>query len=107
MLSNEFVRGSLRPVILKLLQDTGRMYGYEITCRMRQLSGGRILLSEGAIYPVLHKMVDEKILVAETEIFGKRERRYYSLTNAGMSKATENVAEFRGYIETLNHLLEP
>lgn len=106
MLSNDLVRGSLRPVILKLLQDSGRMCGYEITCRMRQLSGGRILLSEGAIYPVLHKMVDEKILVAETEIFAKRERRYYSLTDSGRSKATENVAEFRRFIETLNHLLE-
>lgn len=107
MLPNELVRGSLRPFILKILQNSGRMCGYEITCRMRQLSGSRILLFEGTLYPVLHKMVDEKILVAETVIFGKRERRYYSLTDKGRSKATEQMAEFRGFIETLNHLLEP
>lgn len=107
MLPNELIKGSLRPIILKLLQENGRMYGYEITCLVRQLSGGKIQLTEGALYPALHKMVDENILETETETIGKRERRYYCLTQDGMTRAAERVAEFRGFIETVNKLLEP
>jgi PadR family transcriptional regulator, regulatory protein PadR len=107
MLPQELIRGSLRPIILKLLQENGRMYGYELTCRVRELFGGGIQLAEGALYPALHKMVDENILETESEIIENRERRYYSLTEDGKSSAADHVAEFRGFIETVDHLLQP
>lgn len=107
MLPNELIKGSLRPIILKLLQENGRMYGYEITCRVRQLTGGKIQVTEGALYPSLHKMVNENLLETESETIGRRERRYYSLSDDGITRAAEQVAEFRGFIETLNKLLEP
>ena len=107
MVPNELIKGSLRPIILKLLQENGRMYGYEMTCRVHQVTNGKIQLTEGALYPALHKMVDENILETETETIGKRERRYYSLSDHGITKAAEQVAEFRGFIETINKLLEP
>ena len=107
MLPDELIKGSLRPIILKLLQENGRMYGYEITCRVRELTSGKIQLTEGALYPALHKMADENMLETETGIFGNRERRYYSLSDDGTTRAAERVAEFRGFIETINKLLEP
>ena len=40
MYSKELLKGTLKPIILKLLSDTDRMYGYEIVQAVKQLSGG-------------------------------------------------------------------
>jgi PadR family transcriptional regulator PadR len=56
MHSPELLKGTLQTILLKVLKDHGRMYGYEITLRVKELSGERILLTEGALYPTLHKL---------------------------------------------------
>ena len=56
MIANDLLKGTLRTIVLKLLADNGRMYGYEITKRVEELSAGKIKLTFGALYPVLHKL---------------------------------------------------
>jgi len=51
MHSPELLKGTLQTIILKLLKDQGKMYGYEITQRVKELSAGRLALTEGALYP--------------------------------------------------------
>jgi DNA-binding PadR family transcriptional regulator len=58
MHSPELLKGTLQTIVLKLLKDHGKMYGYEITQRVKELSVGRILLTEGALYPAPHKLED-------------------------------------------------
>ncbi|MDN5200778.1 PadR family transcriptional regulator [Fulvivirgaceae bacterium BMA10] len=107
MYSKELLKGTLKTIVLKLLSENEKMYGYEITQRVKALSDGKILLTEGALYPTLHKLESEGLLVTETVSIGKRIRKYYSLTNEGVSTAEAKVNEFADFMLTMRTLLSP
>jgi PadR family transcriptional regulator, regulatory protein PadR len=106
MHSPELLKGTLQTIILKVLKDHGKMYGYEMTQRVKELSEDRILLTEGALYPTLHKLEAEGILKTETIMMGKRIRKYYALTPEGRSLAKERVNEFLDFIKTMSNVLQ-
>ena len=106
MHSPELLKGTLQTIVLKLLKDHGKMYGYEITQRVKELSEDRILLTEGALYPTLHKLESDGILKIETVMMGKRIRKYYALTPEGRSLAKERVNEFLDFIKTMSNVLQ-
>jgi len=106
MHSPELLKGTLQTILLKVLKDHGKMYGYEITQRVKELSDGRILLTEGALYPALHKLEAEGLLKTETVMMGKRVRKYYSLTTEGKSLVKERVSEFVDFIRTMGNVLQ-
>ena len=83
MIQTELLKGTLGTIILKLLEEKGRMYGYEIVRLVKEMSDEKILVKEGSLYPALHKLEADKLLVAEEVFIGKRVRRYYSLTPSG------------------------
>ena len=105
MHSTELLKGTLQTIILKVLADNGKMYGYEITQKVKDLSDGTILLTEGALYPTLHKMEAEGFLKTETVHLGKRMRKYYTLTKTGKSTVQEKVEEFASFIKTMSSIL--
>lgn len=103
--SSELVKGTLKTIVLKLLADNQKMYGYEITQKVKELTVNRIQISEGALYPTLHALETEGILHTQVEYIGKRVRKYYSLSEAGKSKAQEKVTELSAFMETMQLLL--
>lgn len=106
MHSPELLKGTLQTIVLKVLKDHGKMYGYEITQRVKELSDDRILLTEGALYPTLHKLEAENILRTEIVMIGKRVRKYYALTPEGRSLAKERVNDFVDFIKTMSNVLQ-
>jgi PadR family transcriptional regulator, regulatory protein PadR len=106
MHSPELLKGTLQTIVLKVLKDHGKMYGYEITQRVKELSDARILLTEGALYPTLHKLEAENILKTEIVMIGKRVRKYYALTPEGRSLAKERVNDFVDFIKTMSNVLQ-
>jgi len=102
----ELLRGTLQTIILKVLKDNGKMYGYEITQMVGELSQDRILLTEGALYPALHKLENEGLVKTEVVNIGKRVRKYYTLTSEGKSLAKDRVAEFVDFIKTMSAVLQ-
>jgi DNA-binding PadR family transcriptional regulator len=82
------------------------MYGYEITLRVKELSEGTILVTEGALYPTLHKMEGEGLLQTETVMLGKRVRKYYTVTPEGKDAVAEKVQEFAAFMKTMSGLLK-
>lgn len=107
MYSKELVKGTLKTIILKLLDDQGRMYGYEITQRVKELTDGEMVLTEGALYPSLHKLEAEGYLTTEKEFIGKRPRRYYTLTAKGKAASVQQVKEFESFVQVMRLLLKP
>ena|SRR5688572_1343012 len=101
----ELLKGTLQTILLKVLKDHGKMYGYEITQRVKELSVDRILLTEGALYPALHKLEADGLVQTETVMIGKRVRKYYLLTSEGTGLAAERVAEFVDFIKTMSTVL--
>jgi DNA-binding PadR family transcriptional regulator len=104
---NQHIKGSLSTIILKLLHDNGRMYGYEITQKVKELTQDDIQITEGALYPVLHKLESEDVLTSETEKVDGRVRKYYKITPRGNAVAIDRIAELRAFAENLNHILNP
>ena len=74
MYSRELLKGTLSIIILKMLAEKGRMYGYEIYQYAKEQSDGKILLKDGSLYPALQKMTKEGLLEYEIEYIGKRVR---------------------------------
>jgi PadR family transcriptional regulator PadR len=107
MISSELLKGSLKTIVLKLLEENGRMYGYEITRRVEEITRGKIVLTYGALYPVLHKLESEGVLQVESENYNNRIRIYYSLTHKGQSVVKEKVRELAEFIDTLGIILDP
>ena len=105
MYSKELLKGTIEVLILKLLSDHQRMYGYEITQKVKELTGEKILISEGALYSSLHKMEATGVLDTESVLIGKRPRIYYSLTKSGAMIATEKIEELTSFIKSLNDVM--
>jgi len=106
MYSPEPLKGTLQTILLKVLKDHGKMYGYEITQRVKELSEGRILLTEGSLYPMLHRLEAEGMLKTETILMGKRVRKYYALTAEGRSLVKERINELFDFIKTISTVLQ-
>lgn len=104
--SSELIKGTLRTIILKMLAEQKRMYGYEITQAVKEITGGKIQIREGALYPTLHALEEEGSVITETEYIGKRLRIYYSLSKEGKSRSKEKIKEFNEFMSTMKHLLD-
>jgi DNA-binding PadR family transcriptional regulator len=104
--STELIKGTLKTIVLKLLSDNKKMYGYEITQRVKELTSEKIQLTEGALYPTLHALEAEGLLTTEVEYIGKRVRKYYRLSPAGKAKTKERVSELTEFMETMRILLD-
>ena len=105
MATKELLKGTLQTVILKVLSDFGEMYGYEITQKVKELTMGEILLSEGSLYPHLHRMEAEGILSIDTVHIGKRIRKYYRITEVGNSFVEKKIEEFSAFVRTMQNVL--
>jgi len=107
MISNDLLKGTLKTIVLKLLTENPRMYGYEITQKVEELSKGKIKLTYGALYPVLHKLEAEGYVHTEKVSIGKRVRIYYILTKEGKSWADTKLDEFMEFVKVMNYILNP
>ncbi|KOY88179.1 PadR family transcriptional regulator [bacterium 336/3] len=106
MYSSELIKGTLKTIVLNLLKEQGKMYGYEITQRVKELSKGKIQITEGALYPTLHALEDAGEVITETEHIGKRVRKYYTLTEQGLASVNQRVSEFADFVNTMKVLLD-
>ncbi len=107
MISKELFKGSLKSIVLKLLTENSKMYGYEITQKVQEMTGGRIKLTFGALYPILHKLETDGSVITESEIINGRVRIYYKLTKTGKNVAKEKIKELQEFIEMINILMKP
>lgn len=107
MYSKELLKGTLSAIILNLLAENDRMYGYEIFQRVKELSDGKIVLKDGSLYPALQKMTKNGLLSYQEEFIGKRVRKYYFLTTKGQAEKVRYLEELEDFLATLNKLLFP
>jgi DNA-binding PadR family transcriptional regulator len=103
----KLLRGSLETIIIKLLSDHGEMYGYEMTKMVKDLTDEGVKITEGALYPALHKLEAKGILLVETRSIGNRFRKYYKLTEFGQKEVDIQVSEMHDYINQMLTLLKP
>ena len=100
-------KGSLTTIILKLLNEHDKMYGYEITQKVKELTKGELYITEGALYPSLHKLEAEGLLDVEVLKVDNRLRKYYKLTEEGTKETVSKLAELENYIKNMRALVNP
>jgi len=103
----KLVKGSLQTIVLKLLSENDQMYGYEITQKVKELTLDKIQITEGALYPALHKLEADGFLDVEIVNIGNRLRKYYKLTEQGNKETVNKLAELEGFIKTMQDLMNP
>lgn len=106
MIAKELFKGTIRTIVLQLLAANNKMYGYEIMQTIEKKSDGRVKLTFGSLYPILHKLESEGLIFSESENIGKRVRKYYILTEKGVKEKENKVFEIKEFINTLNLLLD-
>lgn len=83
MISRDLVAASSKPLVLSILA-AGESYGYEIIQKVRELSGEEIEWTDGMMYPVLHRLERDGLILSEWKNSETgRERKYYRLSSDG------------------------
>ncbi len=107
MKKSQLYKGSLATIILKLLHEHGKMYGYQITREVEKITAGELKITEGALYPLLHKLEASELLSIEHVEVNGRTRKYYFITEKGKKETISLLDEMRVYIENMQILLDP
>ena len=89
-------------MILRTLETRGAMHGYGIARRIEQVSGDRLMLNYGTVYPALLKLEQEGYIASEWGVSeNNRKAKFYKLTRAGqgqLRKETRQWEETAGII---------
>ncbi len=107
MSNSKLYKGSLSTIILKLLNEHDKMYGYEITQKVKVLTKGELNITEGALYPALHKLEAEGLLDVEVIKVDNRLRKYYKLTEIGTKETVNKLEALAEYIKTMQAIVSP
>lgn len=107
MKNSQLYKGSLNTIIMKLLEENGRMYGYEITQKVKEITKGELNITEGALYPALHKLEAADLLDVEVEKVDNRLRKYYKLTENGTKETVNRLSELEEFIKNMQTIVNP
>jgi PadR family transcriptional regulator, regulatory protein PadR len=89
---SDLVQGTLDMLLLKIVA-LEPMNGFSISLRLKQVSGDVLQVSDGSLYPALHKLEQEGWIHAEWKMTeNNRRAKFYALTKAGRT-ALEKEAE--------------
>ena len=90
----DLVQGTVDLLILKVVA-LEPMHGWAIAQRIRQMSGGVLLVGQSALYPALHKLERQGWIKAEwKKSETNRRAKYYALTRAGRKAVADESANW-------------
>jgi transcriptional regulator len=105
-MDSELIKGTLALLILSLLGRRS-MYGYEIAATVHSDTDGAFTWREGSLYPNLHKMQADGLIVGEWEEKETgRKRRYYRITKKGRIALAEKTKSWTDLSAAVNRVLE-
>lgn len=88
--------GTLSLMVLKTLATMGPQHGYGIARRIEQVSGDRLSLNYGTLYPALLKLEQEGAIASEWGVSDNNRRaKFYKLTRAGRKQLERETRDWR------------
>ena len=105
--NQKLYKGTLQTIILQLLEKHDKMYGYEITQKVKILTKGQLKITEGALYPTLHKLEANGLLTVEVAKVDNRLRKYYKLTENGTKETVHKLTEMEDFLRTMQSIVNP
>jgi PadR family transcriptional regulator len=89
--TTELLQGTLDLLILKAI-SLGPLHGYGVLLRIQQISGDKLQIQQGSLYPALYRLDHQGLIESEWgESDNRRRAKYYSLTSAGQRRLREEV----------------
>src|SRR5215813_5077752 len=91
---SDLVQGTLDLLLLKILA-LEPLHAWAVSQRLRQVSGDVLQVSDGSLYPALHKLEQEGWITAEWKVTGSgRRAKFYSLTRPGRRALEREAANW-------------
>lgn len=103
-MKNEQLKGHLDLLLLQIL-DGAPTHGYEIARALRERSDGAFDLPEGTIYPALHRLESQGLLISDWDTSGPRRRRMYRLTAPGHAALRTQRVEWARFVRGVGGVL--
>lgn len=103
--NTELLKGSSEVIVLSALRDAP-LYGYEIAKRIREQSREFFSFGEGTLYPLLHKMEEQKLLQSYWKEVGGRRRKYYEVTKHGKNIFAEKSTQWQQFASAVNAVVK-
>src|ERR671939_831899 len=101
----DLVQGTLDLLILKILA-LQPLHGWAISQRLRQVSGEVLQVSDGSLYPALHKLEQEGWITAEWKATeNNRRAKFYSLTRLGRRQLEKEAANWERLSSAISHVV--
>src|SRR5215208_2611571 len=93
--------GTLDLLILKAV-SLGKLHGYAVLQRIEQISGGALLIQQGALYPALYRLEHQGFISSEWGTSdNNRKAKYYRLTAAGRRRLGEETASWNRLVAAI------
>ena len=102
----DLVQGTLDLLILKILA-LQPLNGWAISQRLKQMSGEVLQVSDGSLYPALHKLEQEGWITAEwSPSENNRRAKFYSLTRLGRKQLEKETANWSRVSAAISGIVE-
>jgi transcriptional regulator len=103
---SDLVQGTLDLLILKILA-LQPLNGWSISQRLRQISGDTLQVSDGSLYPALHKLEQEGWVTADWKPSeNNRRAKFYSLTRLGRKHLQKEAANWKRLSAAISHVVQ-
>jgi transcriptional regulator len=101
-------QGTLALMVLKTLEAMGSLHGYGIARRIEQISGDRMLINYGTLYPALVKLEQEGAIESEWGVSdNNRKAKFYRLTRAGRAQLKKEARQWEETTDIIARFLTP
>ncbi len=88
----DLLPGTLDVLVLKAV-SLGPLHGYGVLLRIEQITGGALLVEQGALYPALYRLEQQGLLATEWGVSDNNRRaKFYTLTPAGRRRLKDEAA---------------
>ena len=103
---SDLVQGTLDLLLLKILA-LEPLNGFAISIRLKQVSGDILQVSDGSLYPALHKLEQEGWIKAEWRASeNNRRAKFYSLTRLGRRQLSREAANWNRLSTAISHVIK-
>lgn len=103
---NDLVLGTLDLLLMKILA-LGPLHGWAISLRLKSISRDVLQVSEGSLYPALHKLEQEGWITAEWKLTeNNRRAKFYSLTEPGRKQLESEAANWKRLSSAISEIVQ-
>ncbi len=103
---SDLVQGTLDPLVLKILA-LEPLNGFASSQRLKQISGDVLQVSDGSLYPALHKLEQEGWITAEWKLSeNNRRAKFYSLTRLGSRQLEREAGNWNRLSTAISHVVK-